>query len=59
MALTMKALQEQIDVLKKEMEELRSAKKVECNKKFSKLLTIGDSFELAGVNWKIIDIRDN
>ena len=43
-------------ILKKEMEELRSGKKVECNKKFSKFLTIGETFELAGVNWKIIDI---
>ena len=34
MALTMKALQEQIDVLKKEMEELRSGQKAECNKRF-------------------------
>ena len=59
MGLTMKALQEQIDVLKKEMEELRSGRKVECNKRFSKWLTIGDSFELAGVNWKIIDITSN
>ena len=59
MALTMKALQEQIDVLKKEMEELRSAKKVECNKKFSKCFTIGNTFELAGVNWKIIDITSD
>lgn len=59
MALTMKALQEQIDVLKKEMEELRSAKKVECNKRFSKCFTIGDTFELAGVNWKIIDITSD
>lgn len=59
MALTMKTLQEQIDVLKKEMEELRSAKKVECNKKFSKCFTIGNTFELAGVNWKIIDITSD
>ena len=56
MELTMKSLQEQIDVLKKEMEELRSAQKVECNKKFSKCLTIGETFELAGVNWEIIDM---
>ena len=59
MALTMKALQEQIDVLKKEMEELRSGQKVECNKRFSKCLTIGDTFELAGVNWKIIDVTSD
>ena len=59
MALTMKALQEQIDALKKEMEELRSGQKVECNKKFSKCLTIGEKFELAGVNWKIIDITSD
>lgn len=59
MALTMKALQEQIDVLKKEMEELRSGQKVECNKRFSKCLTIGDTFELEGVNWKIIDITSD
>lgn len=59
MALTMKALQEQIDALKKEMEELRSGQKVECNKRFSKWLTIGDTFELAGVNWKIIDITSD
>ena len=59
MALTMKALQEQIDVLKKEMEELRSGQKVECNKRFSKCLTIGETFELAGVNWKIIDITSD
>ena len=59
MALTMKALQEQIDVLKKEMEELKSGQNVECNKRFSKWLTIGDTFELAGVNWKIIDITND
>lgn len=59
MGLTMKALQEQIDMLKKEMEELRSGQKVECNKKFSKFLTIGETFELAGVNWKIIDITSD
>lgn len=59
MALAMKALQEQIDVLKKEMEELRSGQKVECNKRFSKCLTIGDTFELAGVIWKIIDITSD
>lgn len=59
MGLTMKALQEQIDVLKKEMEELRSGQKVECNKKFFKFLTIGETFELAGVNWKIIDITSD
>lgn len=59
MALTMKSLQEQIDVLKKEMEELRSAQKVECNKKFSKCLTIGETFELAGVDWNIIDITSD
>ena len=59
MALTMKALQEQIDALKKEMEELRSGQKVECNKRFYKWLTIGGTFELAGVNWKIIDITND
>lgn len=59
MALTMKALQEQIDVLKKEMEELRRVQKGECNKRFSKCFTIGDTFELAGVNWKIIDITSD
>lgn len=59
MALTMKALQEQIDVLKKEMEELRRVPKGECNKRFSKCFTIGDTFELAGVNWKIIDITSD
>ena len=59
MALTMKALQEQIDVLKKEMEELKRVPKGECNKRFSKCLTIGDTFELAGVNWKIIDITSD
>lgn len=59
MGLTMKALQEQIDMLKKEMEELRSGQKVECNKKFGKFLTIGETFELAGVNWKIIDITSD
>ena len=59
MELTMKALQEQIDALKKEMEELRSGQKVECNKKFFKCFTIGDTFELAGVNWKIIDITSD
>ena len=59
MALTMKALQEQIDVLKKEMEELKRVQKVECNKRFSKCFTIGDTFELAGVNWKIIDITSD
>lgn len=49
--LTMKKLQEQINELRK---ELRGMKKSPIRKKIG----IGDTFELAGLNWKILDITE-
>lgn len=53
--LTMKMLQEQINELKDEISILKSNtkhKKIPCG------LKIGDTFNLAGLNWKILDIND-
>lgn len=53
--LTMKMLQEQINELKGEISILKSNtkhKKIPCG------LKIGDTFNLAGLNWKILDIND-
>lgn len=53
--LTMKMLQEQINELKGEISILKSNSK---HKKITFGLKIGDTFNLAGLNWKIIDIND-
>ncbi len=53
--LTMKALQEQINKLKEEIEILKENAKP-CV--LRKNLGIGDTFELAGLNWKILDITE-
>ena len=53
--LTMKMLQKQINELKDEISILKSNtkhKKIPCG------LKIGDTFNLAGINWKILDIND-
>ena len=55
--LTMKKLQEQIDFLKEEVARLKSSGK---NTRIVPVgLKIGDTFELAGLDWKIIDITEN
>lgn len=51
MKLTMENLQNQIDEIKKEMKDLRKEKNVQIRKKFD----IGDTFELVGLKWKILD----
>lgn len=54
--LTMKMLQTQIDELRDEIVRLKSVSNI---KKVSfKGLEIGDTFELAGLNWKILNITD-
>mgnify|MGYP000177451755 CR=1 FL=1 len=55
MALTMKALQDQIDVLKKEINVLKGNNSKNMNK-LPTGLSIGDEFQLAGTTWKILDI---
>ncbi len=57
MALTMKALQDQIDVLKKEINALKGNNSKNMNK-LPIGLSIGDEFQLAGTTWKIMDITD-
>ena len=57
MALTMKALQDQIDELKKEMNVLKGNNSKNM-KKLPAGLSIGDEFQLAGTTWKILDITD-
>lgn len=56
MALTLKFLQEQIEQLRKEIECLKNVQGETQHKRLSADLTIGESFELAEINWKIIDI---
>lgn len=54
--LTMKMLQEQINELRNEvaiLKETSKHKKIPCG------LRIGDTFELVGLNWKILDISDS
>ena len=53
--LTMKILQEQINDLRNEIAILKAEKKVN---KMPIGLRIGDTFELAGLTWKILDITD-
>lgn len=53
--LTLELLQEQIDELKKEVKMLRENKK---GRLVSAGLQVGDTFELSGLDWKIIEIRE-
>lgn len=53
--LTMKILQEQINELKNEVAILKAEKSVS---KIHNGLKIGDTFKIAGLGWKIIDITD-
>ena len=53
--LTMKILQEQINELKNEVTILKAEKSVS---KIHNGLKIGDTFKIAGLGWKIIDITD-
>lgn len=54
--LTMKMLKEQINELRNEISILKETSK---HKKIPCGLRIGDTFELAGLNWKILDIGDS
>ncbi len=51
MGLTLEKLQEQINDLKKEVAELKNENSVSIKKK----LEIGDTFDLIGLKWKILD----
>ena len=55
MALTLKALQLQIDSLKEEIAQLKANERQPVIKKN---LGTGDTFELLGLTWKILDITD-
>lgn len=55
MGLTMENLQKQINDLKKEVAELKKENLVSIRKK----LEIGDTFDLIGLNWKILDKTDS
>lgn len=54
MGLTMENLQKQINDLKKEVTELKNENSVSIKKK----LEIGDTFDLIGLKWKILDKTD-
>jgi hypothetical protein len=51
----MKYLQEKIESLEKEVQELKSKKNISAIKKN---LTVGDTFEVAGLVWKILEIKE-
>lgn len=53
--LTMKMLQKQINELRTEVSSLKSDLRISA---ISKDLKIGDTFTLAGLNWKLLDITD-
>ncbi len=55
MTLTMKSLQEQINELRNEVAVLKA---VEKTRKIPTGLSVGDTFELAGLTWTILDITD-
>lgn len=55
MSLTLKDLQEQINKLQ---DEIKSLKQKVISKTVKKKLAIGDTFELAGLKWKILDITE-
>lgn len=57
--LTMKKLQEQIDELRNELASIKGNSNTEKTRLVPNGLTIGDTFELADLTWKIIDISDN
>ena len=50
----LKSLEERVSVLENELKKIKS----ENFKKLSKLLGVGDTFELAGYNWKILEITE-
>ena len=54
MGLTLENLQKQINELKKELAELKNENLVSIKKKFE----IGDTFDLIGLKWKILDKTD-
>lgn len=54
MGLTLEKLQEQINDLKKEVAELKKGNPASIRKK----LEIGDTFDLIGLKWKILDKTD-
>lgn len=54
MGITLENLQKQINELKKEVEELKKENPVSIKKK----LEIGDTFDLIGLKWKILDKTD-
>ena len=54
--LTMKMLQEQINELRNEVAILKATSK---SVKIPSCLKIGDTFDLAGLNWKILNISDS
>lgn len=56
-ALTMKMLQEQITELSNKIAVLEGNVKAKARKCFTGL-KVGETFELAGLNWKILDITD-
>ena len=56
--LTMKMLQEQINELSNKIAVLEWNVKVKAMKKFTGL-NVGDTFELAGLTWKILDITSD
>ena len=53
--LTMKILQDQINELRNEVAILKAEKSVS---KITSVLKTGDTFKIAGLDWKIIDITD-
>lgn len=55
--LTMKMLQEQITELSNKVAALEGNVKAKARKSFTNL-KVGDTFELAGLTWKILDITD-
>ena len=57
--LTMKKLQEQINELRNELASIKGNSSTGKSRLVPSGLTIGDTFELADLTWKIIDISDN
>lgn len=55
--LTMEMLQEQITELSNKIAALEGNAKVKARKRFTGL-KVGETFELVGLNWKILDITD-
>lgn len=57
--LTMKKLQEQINELRNELASIKGNSNITKTSLVPSGLTIGDTFELADVTWKILDITDD